>query len=102
MASIYILKLKNYCHFLSANVCILLFILDVDECDNADGPCYSGATCNNFPGTYNCTCAPGWEGEDCLYGKSYESTHCIKPTLKISKFERSSSPTKARSQEVKC
>ncbi|XP_053403199.1 fibropellin-1-like [Mercenaria mercenaria] len=31
-------------------------------------PCQHGATCNNLPGTYECICADGWEGDNCQIG----------------------------------
>jgi hypothetical protein len=35
----------------------------VDHC--AEDPCQNGGTCENDPGGYTCTCAPGYEGVDC-------------------------------------
>ena len=35
--------------------------LDVDEC--ADNPCHGDATCNNFPGSFTCTCKSGLSGD---------------------------------------
>ncbi|KAH3830088.1 hypothetical protein DPMN_103325 [Dreissena polymorpha] len=33
--------------------------------------CKNGATCANFLGGYNCTCAPGWQGTNCDDGEFY-------------------------------
>ena len=42
--------------------------LDIDECDSY--PCANGANCSHtdegiLPDAYECTCAPGWQGENC-------------------------------------
>ena len=50
---------------------IFIVISDVNECELSLEPCYNGATCNNYEGTYNCTCASGWEGDDCLDGTTF-------------------------------
>ena len=36
---------------------------DVPECENE--PCQNGASCNEVPGSFNCTCAPGFTGQLC-------------------------------------
>jgi hypothetical protein len=35
---------------------------DVDECALSPSPCDAHATCANLPGSFTCTCNPGWEG----------------------------------------
>ena len=44
---------------------------DINECDESNGNC--NQICNNLPGTYNCSCYPGYaldiDGHSC-YGNS--------------------------------
>lgn len=40
---------------------------DVNEC--LSSPCGNGATCNNRENAYECQCALGWQGVNCLEGK---------------------------------
>lgn len=37
------------------------FALDVDECQMVPDICGEGYICSNYPGTYQCRCAPGFE-----------------------------------------
>ena len=46
-------------------ICVIL-CADIDECLNM--PCKNGATCNNKPGSYSCSCSAGWTGRDCDEG----------------------------------
>ena len=39
-----------------------LLILDVDECQANVDNCDSNAQCNNFNGSFNCTCLQGYMG----------------------------------------
>nr|XP_032817930.1 mucin-4-like isoform X2 [Petromyzon marinus] len=39
--------------------------LDVDECDGAS-PCGGGGNCTNSPGSFTCTCLPGYRGYLCM------------------------------------
>lgn len=32
-------------------------------------PCQNGGTCVEYPGWYDCECAPGWTGVNCINGK---------------------------------
>ena len=41
---------------------------DIDEC--ASSPCQNGGTCTDMVDGYNCTCAAGYDGENCEYGSS--------------------------------
>ena len=46
-------------------ICVIL-CADIDECLNM--PCKNGATCNNKPGSYSCSCSAGWTEKDCDEG----------------------------------
>lgn len=46
----------------------MLSFSDINECLIAN-PCLNGGQCENKPGSYSCTCWPGFEGEDCENGK---------------------------------
>ena len=37
-----------------------IFILDLDECKDKTHQCDVNANCTNIPGSYNCTCRPGY------------------------------------------
>ena len=47
-------------------IIILIHVLDINECDS--NPCQNGATCTDHVNSYNCTCAPGYEGANCESG----------------------------------
>ena len=36
--------------------------LDLDECKDKTHKCDVNANCTNIPGSYNCTCRPGYQG----------------------------------------
>jgi len=36
--------------------------VDIDECATDNGGCSSQATCTNTPGSFTCTCLPGYSG----------------------------------------
>ena len=42
--------------------CFLFFFLDLDECKDKTHQCDVNANCTNIPGSYNCTCRPGYSG----------------------------------------
>jgi len=44
------------------NGCVLC-ISDIDECAMNNGNCSEYANCTNFPGSYNCTCMTGYNGD---------------------------------------
>ena len=47
--------------------------LDTDEC--ASDPCQNGGTCEDGENGYTCTCADGWEGDNC------ETSKCAKTSV---------------------
>lgn len=47
--------------------CNLSFAKDVDECF-LKNPCKEEAICTNTPGSYECACAEGWQGDYCDQG----------------------------------
>ena len=46
-----------------AIVCLLLFIIDVDECADETDNCHDNATCTNNDGSYECECNVGYTGD---------------------------------------
>lgn len=47
----------------------LLFLpLEIDECAGGTEVCMNGGTCMNTPGSYTCTCMPGYTGNICELG----------------------------------
>ena len=59
--------------------CFLFFTLDLDECKDKTHQCDVKANCTNIPGSYNCTCRPGYRGNGriCNGIISYLSLHFI-------------------------
>ena len=45
---------------------MLNHFLDIDECK--PNPCQNGGECEDEINSYNCTCAPGFTGDDCGTG----------------------------------
>ena len=43
------------------------YITDIDEC--ASSPCENGGTCTQGINLYNCSCEPGYTGQQCETGK---------------------------------
>ena len=41
---------------------LFFFFLDLDECKDKTHQCDVNANCTNIPGSYNCTCRPGYTG----------------------------------------
>lgn len=44
-----------------------IFLTDINECQTKK-PCQNGATCENLPGTYKCSCKTGYTGKNCQKG----------------------------------
>ena len=42
---------------------LLIFILDIDECDRVEHICVEHATCINNDGSYTCDCLEGFTGD---------------------------------------
>ena len=42
---------------------ISTLLIDVDECESNTAMCHPLANCSNIPGSYNCTCNPGYPGD---------------------------------------
>lgn len=57
---------------------IFYLFTDIDECQQNSTLCVQA--CTNYPGTYNCSCQPGYEGD----GRS-NGTGC-KPVPKSERF----------------
>lgn len=53
-------------HFANHNKNISCFT-DINECETKE-PCQNGGTCKNLPGTYKCSCQPGYTGRNCQKG----------------------------------
>ena len=47
-------------------VCFSLLFSDVNECSS--DPCLNGASCTDLVSGYECTCAGGYEGDNCETG----------------------------------
>ena len=45
----------------------LLFLTDINDC--ADSPCQNNGTCTDLVNDYNCSCIPGYTGQNCTQGK---------------------------------
>lgn len=43
--------------------CNSICYADVNECRNSPSPCDPMATCTNTPGSFQCTCNPGYAGD---------------------------------------
>ena len=55
------------------------FIVDLDECKDKIHQCDVNANCTNIPGSYNCTCRPGYTGNGSICNGiiCYPSLHFI-------------------------
>ena len=48
--------------FVCSFYCILYY-LDINECNNGYHDCSENASCVNTPGSFKCTCKPGYTGD---------------------------------------
>lgn len=39
-----------------------MYVIDIDECADSNQGCSEFALCLNTPGSYNCSCLDGYEG----------------------------------------
>ena len=46
-----------------------IFFPDIDECQENSNLCVQNHICTNLPGTYNCSCQPGYQGDGKSNGK---------------------------------
>ena len=46
-----------------------LFLIDTNDCD--PNPCQNGGLCADNVGSYTCTCADGYEGDNCETGELF-------------------------------
>ena len=56
----------NHCRHGQIQTSLCHFFPDVNECQEAGNlmnNCSENAMCMNFPGSYNCSCNPGYEGD---------------------------------------
>ena len=42
---------------------MIYFSSDIDECTDGTHNCDPNASCGNIPGTFTCTCNPGYTGD---------------------------------------
>ena len=69
-------KLTNILPFVTEfQLCAFIFSLlsDINECSASAGVCNVNANCQNTPGSYLCSCKPGYSGD----GKTCKGTHGI-------------------------
>ena len=62
--------LNKYIKILTLALIVYLFVplrceSDVDECSTTPGVCQNGGVCQNFNGTYNCSCPDLFGGDNC-------------------------------------
>ena len=46
-----------------------IYIVAPDENDCVNNPCQNGGICQDLFRGYQCTCAPGWNGNNCTTGE---------------------------------
>ena len=42
---------------------LLLYLIDIDECETGTDNCDIDATCTNIAGNFSCTCNQGYHGD---------------------------------------
>ena len=47
---------------ISVSFCFI-FVSDIDECSEDPESCHENANCANTPGSFVCSCLPGYEGD---------------------------------------
>lgn len=52
-----------FCKIGTVNICIIVYITDIDECTTTPEVCHADATCTNNVGSYQCQCKPGYSGD---------------------------------------
>lgn len=52
---------------IATNLIYHIFLTDINECQTKK-PCQNGATCENLPGTYKCSCKTGYTEKNCQKG----------------------------------
>ena len=80
--------------FLSFCLVIILFLIigvtfdnksiDIDECLMNNGGCHSDANCTNIPGSYECTCKPGYYGDGINCYICHEDQYSFNETMCLS------------------
>ena len=56
-------------------ITLLLFIVDVDECNENEDNCHNNATCTNNEGSFVCKCKTGFSGD----GVTCNGTYTLSP-----------------------
>ena len=59
--------------FLKTSFTNIVHFSDIDECQMK--PCPDNSICQNTPGSFNCTCQPGFSGKSCSGKNDYGVFH---------------------------
>lgn len=57
---------------------LFIYLLDIDEC--RQNPCADNSICRNLPGTFECKCLEGYDGnarEACTRGNNFIILECM-------------------------
>lgn len=72
----------SYLTFTGCTILKFCFV-DIDECaDPNTNPC--NGTCTNLPGSFNCSCPHGYEGDGTKNGSGCRARNSKSPALKLS------------------